>query len=90
MIKSVQNTIPPKSELTIKNLKNYNQHTITSINTYQESPALSVTFDMPKFITTLTNNDHAIIIGIDANEVNVSATNMIKKTKISILPYSTL
>ena len=30
------------------------------------------TIDLTKFITTLTNKDHDIILGIDTNEVNIS------------------
>ena len=46
MIKSVQNTAPSKSELTLENLNNHNQHPIKSINIDQESPVSSVTFEI--------------------------------------------
>ena len=35
--------------------------------------------DLKKFITTITNKDHDIILGINANEVNVFSKNMISK-----------
>ena len=40
--------------------------------------------DLTKLITTLINNDHAIIICLDANEVSVSATHVINKLCYSL------
>ena len=41
--------------------------------------AEKTTIDLTKFITTLTNKEHDIVLGIDANEVNISSKNMISK-----------
>ena len=77
MIKSVQNTAPSKSELTLENLNNHNQHPIKSINIHQESPVPSVTFKIPIRLRRIQNKVDQFLKKYNGQHNNNNSSNSI-------------